>query len=93
MSSHCPAVSRVRPSRVDTVSVRDLRNHGGDVLNAVLAGKSMLVTRQGKPVAELRPVPADGTPRAVVAQRWRGLPVVDLDALRQDLDAVIDPAL
>jgi prevent-host-death family protein len=75
------------------VSVRDLRNHGGDVLDSVMRGESVTVTRQGKPVAELRPIAEDGTPATLLAQRWRTIPVVDLAALRADLDGVLDPSL
>lgn len=75
------------------VSVRDLRNHGGDVLDSVLRGERVTVTRAGKPVAELRPVAAAGTPSAVLLDRWATIPVLDLDVLRSDIDAVLDPAL
>jgi prevent-host-death family protein len=75
------------------VSVRDLRNHGGDVLDSVLRGERVTVTRAGKPVAELRPVAASGTPSTVVIDRWATIPVLDLEALRADIDAVLDPAL
>ena len=75
------------------VSVRDLRNHGGDVLDSVMRGESVTVTRQGKPIAELRPIAEDGTPATLVAQRWHTIPVVDLVALRADLDGVLDPGL
>ena len=72
------------------VSVRDLRNHGGDVLDAVAAGESVTVTRQGRPVARLVPVRALGTPRDDVLRRWKGLPSVDADRLRADIDALVD---
>jgi prevent-host-death family protein len=75
------------------VSVRDLRNHGGDVLDSVMRGESVTVTRQGKPVAELRPIPEEGTPATLLAQRWQTIPIVDLAALRADLDGVLDPRL
>jgi prevent-host-death family protein len=75
------------------VSVRDLRNHGGDVLDSVMRGESVKVTRQGKPVAELRPIAEEGTPATLLAQRWHTIPVVDLAALRADLDGVLDPGL
>ena len=75
------------------VRVRDLRNHGGDVLDAVLRGERVTVTRAGKPVAELRPVSAAGTPATVLLDRWKVLPVLDLASLRTDLDAVLDSAL
>ena len=75
------------------VSVRDLRNHGGDVLDSVMRGESVTVTRQGKPVAELRPIAAGGTLATTLLERWHTIPVLDLDDLRSDLDEVLDPTL
>ncbi len=75
------------------VSVRDLRNHGGDVLDSVMRGESVTVTRQGKPVAELRPIAEGGTSATALVERWRTIPVIDLVDLRTDLDDVLDPAL
>lgn len=76
-----------------TVSVRDLRNHGGDVLDSVARGESVTVTRQGKAIAELRPLTSAGTSGTALLARWRGLPVLDLDSLRSDLDELLDPSL
>ena len=73
--------------------MRDLRNHGGDVLDSVVRGESVTVTRQGKPIAELRPLAATGTPASVLPARWQGIPILDLAALRADLDDVTDPTL
>ncbi len=39
-----------------TISHRELRNNSGEVLRAVAAGESFIVTNNGEPVAELRPV-------------------------------------
>jgi len=75
------------------VSVRDLRNHGGDVLDSVMRGESVTVTRQGKPIAELRPIAEAGTLATTLLDRWHALPVLDLEVLRHDLDEVLDPAL
>lgn len=75
------------------VSVRDLRNHGGDVLDSVLRGETVIVTRQGKPIAELRPLSEPGTDSDDLVKRWRSIPVVDLQTLRSDLDDVLDPGL
>jgi len=36
------------------VTIRELRNHGGDVVDRVAAGERLIVTRDGRPVAELR---------------------------------------
>jgi prevent-host-death family protein len=75
------------------VSVRDLRNHGGEVLDQVARGGAVVVTRDGVPVAELRPIRRPGlTPAELIARR-RSLPRVDPDALRRDLDQVLDPGL
>jgi prevent-host-death family protein len=75
------------------VSVRDLRNHGGDLLDSVMSGESLTVTRRGKPVAELRPIAAAGTLATTLLERWHAIPVLDLAALWSDLDEVPDSTL
>jgi prevent-host-death family protein len=76
-----------------SVSVRDLRNHGGEVLTRVEQGEAVFVTRDGTPVAELRPLRRTGPPAAGLNARWRTLPPVDLDALRSDIDALLNADL
>jgi prevent-host-death family protein len=78
---------------VDTVTIRDLRNHGGEVIDRVASGDSVTVTRDGRPVAELRPIRSQALSAAVLLERWRHVPVVDGLALRRDIDRVIDQAL
>jgi prevent-host-death family protein len=78
---------------VDSVTVRELRNQGGDVINRVVAGESLIVTRAGTPVAELRPLRRPPLERSVLLARWRRLPHLDADKLREDIDAVIDQSL
>jgi len=75
------------------VSVRDLRNRGGMVLDRVAAGEVLTVTRDGQPVAELRPLQRQPLPAAVLLERWRRLPDVDPDQLRADIDHVLDATL
>jgi len=75
------------------VTIRELRNHGGEVVDRVAAGERVIVTRSGKPVAELRPVRSAQVSAAVLLERWRRLPQVDLALFRADLDAVIDADL
>jgi len=75
------------------VTIRDLRTRGGDVVDRVAAGEHLTVTRDGQPVAELRPVARRGVPAHVLLERWRNLPAVDPDALRADLDRAIDGRL
>jgi len=76
-----------------TVTIRELRNHGGDVVDRVTAGERVTVTRDGKPVAELRPVRSRGIASATLLERWRRLPTVDADGLRRDVDGVVDQSL
>lgn len=78
---------------MNTVTIRELRNHGGDVVDRVEGGEHVTVTRDGRPVAELRPVRSRGVAAAVLLQRWRRLPAVELNALRRDIDAAIDQSL
>lgn len=75
------------------VSIRELRNHGGDVIDRVEAGERFTVTRNGKPVAELRPIPGRGLSGEELVRRWRRLPALDPEALRADIDAILDPSL
>ena len=75
------------------VTIRELRNHGGDVINRVAAGERLIVTRGGRPVAELHPLRSAPLPAEALLPRWRRLPRVDLAALRADLDAIVDPAI
>jgi prevent-host-death family protein len=78
---------------VDTVTIRDLRNRGGDVIDRVAAGNPVTVTRDGRPVAELRPLRPAGLTAAVLLARWRHVPIVDRERLRRDIDAVLDQRL
>ncbi len=78
---------------MDTVTIRDLRNHGGDVVDRVEAGEHVTVTRDGRPVAELRPVQSRGIAAVALLEHWRRLPGVDADGLRRDIDAGIDQSL
>lgn len=75
------------------VNVRELRNHGGEVLDRVAAGETITVTRSGRPVAELRPILSPGPTTEELIARRRRLPLVDPAALRHDIDTVLDPSL
>jgi prevent-host-death family protein len=78
---------------MEMVSVRELRNHGGEVLARVAQGQAVIVTRDGTEIAELRPLRRRAPATAELIARRIGLPVLDIDRLRDDLDAVIDPSL
>jgi prevent-host-death family protein len=75
------------------VTIRELRNHGGEVVDRVAAGEHLTVTRDGRPVAELRPVLSAPLNARVLLRRWRRLPALDAARLREDTDAVVDPRL
>lgn len=53
----------------------------------------MTVTRDGHPIAELRPLSRRPLPARLLLERWRRLPAVDPVRLRADIDDVLDPAL
>lgn len=78
---------------MDTVSVRELRNNGGAVLDKVARGESVIVTRDGAEVAELHPRRRPGVSVAELVARRRSLPEVDPQRLRADLDELIEQAL
>lgn len=75
------------------VSIRDLRNHGGRVLERVARGETLTVTKDGSPVAELRPVRRRSLAPAELIARSKRMPWVDPDLLRHDIDAVLDQSL
>jgi prevent-host-death family protein len=71
------------------ITQRELRNDSGAVLREVQAGQRIIVTRNGVPVAELRPIePRRFVPRAVIAAAAERAPRVDAHRFRDDLDAV-----
>jgi prevent-host-death family protein len=75
------------------VAVRDLRNHGGEILDRVAGGEALTVTRDGRPIAELRPLPRRPLQAALLLERWRSLPTVDPVKLRADIDDLLDSSL
>ena len=75
------------------VSIRDLRNKGGEVIARVQAGEEITVTKSGRPVAELRPLRRRGVDPRTLIEAWSKLPPVDPERLRSDLDSVIDSSV
>jgi len=60
------------------------------VLERVERGETLTVTRSGRAVAELRPLPARGLRAEALLDRWRALPGLDPRKLREDLDVILD---
>ncbi len=74
------------------VTIRELRNHGGEVVDRAARGEQITITRAGKPVAELRALRPPLSAEALLSRR-RNLPAVDPVALRADIDRLLDPGL
>jgi prevent-host-death family protein len=74
------------------ITQRELRNNSAAVMDAVEAGETVVVTRHGNPVAELRPARTRLlAATAEVARALHGLPQVDLDAMRAEADQLLGP--
>ena len=76
------------------ISQRELRNDAAAVLHDVQGGETVIVTRNGTPVAELRPLPPRRfVPRAAIAGAARLAPRVDAARFRSDLDRFVDQSV
>lgn len=78
------------------VPQRELRNNNAKVMDAVIAGETFLVTRNGEQVAELRPLTSKRralVPRAEIAELARLGRSIDHQKLVDDLDSFIDQTL
>lgn len=79
-----------------TIAQRQLRNENAQVMDAVAAGETFVVTRNGEPIAELRPLRAHRRTfiarddiMALAATGMR----IDRRQFRSDLDDAIDQTL
>ncbi len=69
------------------ITQRELRNQSAAVMDTVEGGETVVVTRNGHPVAELRPVRRRRfAATADVARALHGLPRVNRDAMRAEAD-------
>lgn len=78
------------------IAQRELRNENAKVIEAVTAGETFVVTRNGEPVAELRPLRAgrrDFISREEVMELATARVRIDRHQFRADLDQVIDQGL
>ena len=79
-----------------TIPQRELRNNVGEVLRRAEAGERIVVTVDGRPVAELGPVSGSRTVATLQTLRTLGAPdagwLEDLQRLRdEDLERANDP--
>jgi prevent-host-death family protein len=69
------------------ISQRELRNNSAAVMDAVEAGETIRVTRNGVEIAEVRPVSRRRRRSAEeLVARHRALPRVDYAVMRQEVD-------
>jgi prevent-host-death family protein len=77
-----------------TITQRELRNDSGAVLREVQAGNTVVVSRNGEPVAELRPVSRRiFVPRQAIAGAQTGAASVDYIRFREEIDRVADQSI
>lgn len=76
-----------------SVPVRDLRNNSAALLKRVQQGESVVVTKDGEPVAEVIPLRRAPLKKALLLQRWASLPQVDAEQFRHDVDEFVDWSL
>lgn len=75
-----------------TIGQRELRNDNAEIMRRVAAGESFVVTRNGKPVADLVPHRAPEEPRrdrtlGEIQEAFRGLPPMDSAEWRREREA------
>jgi antitoxin (DNA-binding transcriptional repressor) of toxin-antitoxin stability system len=74
-----------------TITQRELRNGSGKIMRALDGGETFVVTRNGVPVGELRPVPRrEFVAAAEVVAAFASAPRIDGKRFRRDLDTRID---
>jgi len=82
----------VRVMKIRTITQRELRNQSAAVLREVEAGRTIIVSRNGTPVGELRPIKRRRfVPRAAIADAAGKAARIDAARFRSDIDAVVDP--
>jgi len=73
------------------ITQRELRNQSAAVLREVEAGRTVVVTRNGTPIGELRPVRRRRfVPRAMISESEANAPRIDAERFRADLDAAVN---
>jgi len=78
------------------IAQRELRNDNAKVIEAVAAGESFVVTRNGVPVAELRPIQQSRrtfVPTAELQVLTGAEPRINGELFMADLDRVVDQGL
>ncbi|MEX2448215.1 MAG: type II toxin-antitoxin system prevent-host-death family antitoxin [Solirubrobacterales bacterium] len=70
---------------------RELRNRSGEIMRALDDGEDFIVTRNGVPVGELRPIQRRKfISRDEFIGLFEGAPHIDYERFRADVDAHLD---
>ena len=70
-----------------TITQRELRNESASVMDAVQRGETIMVTRNGTPVAELRPVRRRTfVPTAELKRAMAVVPTTSYGEMRAEMD-------
>ncbi len=73
------------------ITQRELRNDSGAIMRGLDRGEAFIVTRNGVPVGELRPLQRRRfVPKAAAVAALSGAHAVDGERLRADLDRILD---
>jgi prevent-host-death family protein len=78
------------------IAQRELRNQNAAVIAAVAAGESFVITRNGTPVAELRPIGVERrrfVPKTELSAAAAGSPRIDAARFRADQERLVEQAL
>lgn len=74
-----------------SLTQRELRNQSGQIIRALDAGDSFVVTRNGVPVGELTPIrPRRYAPRNTVLATFSSAPALNAARFRDEVDEVVD---
>jgi prevent-host-death family protein len=73
------------------ITQRQLRNDSGEIMRELDRGESFLVTRNGTPVGELRPIRRRRfVPAELAIAAFSGIGKIDRERFRADIDRAVD---
>ena len=73
----------------ESIPQRQLRNDNAEIMRRVEAGETFVITRNGRPIADLVPHGAAATKRKTgreMQEEFRGLPPIDVEQWYRDRD-------
>ena len=73
------------------ISQRELRNNSAEIMRALDRGEQFIITRNGVPVGELRPLRRRFVGRAEVEAAMVDAPPIDAHRFQAEVDSVPEP--